>query len=42
MAIYLDANILYSWSTFAELDRVALTIVAQQNQQLIFVPRVAA
>jgi len=30
MAIYLDANVLWSWRTFAEADRLALSIVAHQ------------
>src|SRR5687767_12928443 len=42
MAIYLDANILHSWKTFAEVERVALTIVAQQIQQRVLIPDVAA
>lgn len=42
MAIYLDANVLFGWKTFAELDRVALTIVAQQIRQSVVVPEVAA
>jgi hypothetical protein len=42
MAIYLDANVLYSWKTFTELERVALTIVAQQIRQKVLIPDVAA
>jgi hypothetical protein len=42
VAIYLDANLVYSWKTFSELDRVALTIVARQVQQQVVVPQVAA
>jgi hypothetical protein len=42
MAIYIDANILYRWTTFAELDRIALTIVSHQIKQHVVVPEVAA
>lgn len=42
MAIYLDANILYPWRSFTELDRVALSIVARQLGQEIYVPEVVA
>jgi hypothetical protein len=42
VAIYLDANLLYPWRSFAEVDRIALTIVAQQIQQRVLVPEVAA
>lgn len=42
MAIYLDANILWSWRTFNELDRLALSIVAHQTGQAIYVPEIAA
>ena len=42
MAIYLDANILWSWRTFDELDRVAVSIVAAQTQQRVLVPTIAA
>jgi hypothetical protein len=42
VAIYLDANILWSWRTFAEVDRLALSIVADQVGQRIYIPQVAA
>lgn len=42
MAIYLDANLLYSWRTFSEVERIALSIVSQQIQQHVVVPAVAA
>src|SRR5438128_338455 len=42
MAIYLDANVLCSWKTFAEIEKVALMIVAQQIQQRVIIPEVAA
>src|SRR4051812_47596279 len=38
MAIYLDSNVLFPWRTFAELDRVALSIVASQTNQLVLIP----
>jgi hypothetical protein len=42
VAIYLDANILWPWRTFEELDRLALSIVANQIGQKVFVPEIAA
>jgi len=42
MAIYLDANVLWSWRTFAEPERLALSIVADQLGQRIIVPWIAA
>jgi hypothetical protein len=42
MAIYLDANVLWPWRTFAEPERLALSIVADQLGQEIIVPWVAA
>jgi hypothetical protein len=42
VSIYLDANILWPWRTFDEIDRLALSIVASQIGQRIFVPEVAA
>ncbi len=42
MAIYLDANILWSWRTFDEVERLALLIVAHQTGQRIFIPEIAA
>lgn len=41
MAIYLDANVLQSWRTFTEAGRLALSIVAYQLGQSIFVPSIA-
>jgi hypothetical protein len=41
MAIYLDANVLWSWRTFAEADRLALSIVAHQLGQAVFIPSIA-
>lgn len=35
MAIYLDADIVWGWKDFAHLDRVALTIAAQQLGQRV-------
>jgi hypothetical protein len=42
VAIYLDANVLWSWRTFDEADRLALSIVAHQLGQKIFIPGIAA
>ena len=42
MAIYLDANMLWSWRTFTEPDRSALSVVARQLGQEIYVPGIAA
>ena len=42
MAIYLDANILWSWRTFNEVDRLALSIVAHQSGQAVRLPEIAA
>jgi hypothetical protein len=42
MAIYLDANVLWSWRSFAEPERLALSIVARQLGQEVFVPSIAA
>jgi hypothetical protein len=42
MAIYLDANVIWSWRTFTEPDRLALTIVARQLGQKVYVPWIAA
>lgn len=42
MSIYLDANILWSWRSFDEIDRLALSIVASQIGQRILVPEIAA
>lgn len=42
MAIYLDANILWSWRTFSEIDRLALSIVAHQTGQAVYLPEIAA
>jgi hypothetical protein len=42
VAIYLDANVLWSWRTFEELDRVAVSIIATQTGQQIRVPKLAA
>ena len=41
MAIYVDANVLWSWRTFTEIDRLALSIVAHQLGQSVFVPSIA-
>jgi PIN domain len=38
VAIYLDTNVLYGWRTFAELRRLALSIVAAQIGQAIVLP----
>jgi PIN domain len=42
MAIYLDANILWSWRSFNEVDRLALSIVAHQTGQAVRLPEIAA
>jgi hypothetical protein len=42
MAIYLDANALWSWRTFAEGDRLAVSIVARQLGQEVLIPWIAA
>ncbi len=42
MAIYLDANILWSWRTFNEVDRLALSIVAHQTGQAVRLPEIVA
>jgi hypothetical protein len=42
MAIYLDANVLWSWRTFTEVERLAVSIVARQIGQSVFVPSIAA
>jgi hypothetical protein len=42
VAIYLDANILWSWRTFNEVDRLALSIVAHQSGQAVRLPEIAA
>jgi hypothetical protein len=42
VAIYLDANVLWPWRTFTEPDRLALSIVAHQLGQAVFVPWVVA
>jgi hypothetical protein len=42
VAIYLDANVLWGWRSFAESDRLALSIVAAQINQDILIPQVAA
>ena len=38
VAIYLDANVLFSWPTLTELERVALSAVASQMGQDVVVP----
>lgn len=38
VAIYLDTNALYNWRTFAELDRVALSVAAARLRQQIVIP----
>jgi PIN domain len=42
MAIYLDANALWSWRTFTEGDRLAVSIVARQLGQRVLIPWIAA
>jgi hypothetical protein len=42
MAIYLDANALWSWRTFTEGDRLAVSIVARQLGQEVLIPWIAA
>lgn len=38
VGIYLDANVLWPWRTFTEPDRLALSIVAHQLAQAVYVP----
>lgn len=38
MAIYLDTNVICRWRTFGELDRLALSIIADQIDQAIVIP----
>lgn len=38
MAIYLDSNAMHRWHTFAELNRVAISTIARQKVQSVFVP----
>lgn len=42
VGIYLDANVLWPWRTLTEPDRLALSIVAHQLAQTVFVPWVVA
>jgi hypothetical protein len=42
MAIYLDSNVLWSWRTFTEVERLAVSIVARQLGQSVFVPSIVA
>jgi rRNA-processing protein FCF1 len=42
VAIYLDTNVMYGWHTFAELDRLALTILASELGQEIIIPSLVA
>jgi len=41
MGIYLDANVLWGWRSFGEPDRLAVSIVARQLGQRVFLPWVA-
>jgi hypothetical protein len=41
MAIYLDANVIWSWKAFTEPERLAVTILADQLGQEVFVPSIA-
>lgn len=42
MAIYLDANVLWSWQSFTEPERLAVSIVGHQLGQDVVIPWVAA
>jgi hypothetical protein len=42
VAIYLDTNVMYGWHTFAEFDRLALTIRATELGQDVVVPSLVA
>jgi hypothetical protein len=42
MAIYLDSNVLWSWHTFTEVERLAVSIVARQLGQSVFVASIVA
>ncbi len=42
MAVYLDTNVLYGWTTFTELSRLAISIVAGQLNQPLVLPELVA
>jgi hypothetical protein len=42
MAIYLDANVLWTWHSFNEAERLAINIVGRQLGQEVLVPWVAS
>lgn len=42
MAVYLDTNQLHGWSTFTELNRLAISIVAAQLGQPLVLPQIVA
>jgi hypothetical protein len=42
VAVYLDSNPMYGWRTLAELDRLALTILASEIGQDVIVPSLVA
>lgn len=42
MAIYLDTNVLRGWTTFTELNRLAISIVAGQLNQPLVLPEIVA
>ena len=42
MAIYLDSNVMYDWRTFAEADRLALSVLGRELEQPIIVPSLVA
>jgi hypothetical protein len=42
VAVYLDTNVLYGWTTFTELSRLAISIVAGQLNQQLVLPELVA
>jgi predicted nucleic acid-binding protein len=42
LAIYLDTNVICRWRSFGELERIALSIAADQLGQPIIVPELVA
>ena len=42
MGVYLDTNVIYGWTTFTELSRLAISIVAGQLNQPLVLPELVA
>ncbi len=42
VAVYLDTNVLYGWTTFTALNRLAISIVAGQLNQPLVLPQIVA